>query len=139
MTVNNHLSSIKTTLRAAGLRATKPRVEILAYLAKAGRPLDAETVTQAVSAHLVTVYRTLQDLANQGIIYQTDFRTGKAYFEYQQKHHHHIICLICGQQEAIDLCLPNQLLKQVKTRTKKFSAVKNHTLEFFGHCCQCTK
>ena len=124
-------------LKRAGLRQTKARVEILDYLIKRSAPVSVEDVQVAVAAHTVTVYRTLQEFSRVGIVYQTNFRSGCAYFEFQKQHHHHLICFNCGRREAVDTCLPKSWFRQVEQQSQQFEYISSHILEFFGRCKDC--
>jgi len=127
----------RMVLKKSGLRVTHSRLNILCYLMEEDKPVTAEQVADRVSSHLVTVYRNLKDLSDRGVLYQTDFRTGRAYFEYQKDHHHHITCLSCGYREHLSVCLPDGVWREVGRQACGFTGVEGHSLEFFGHCRSC--
>src|SRR5277367_6566448 len=62
-------------LRAAGLRRTQPRIAVLRYMRKVGRPVTHAEVTKALAKldlDRVSVYRVLVDLARVKILARTD-------------------------------------------------------------------
>lgn len=127
-------------LRGKKLKVTRARIAIVQALIHAKAPLSIEEIKKEVgrSANAVTVYRVLEQLVESGLVYQTDFRSGKAYFEYQEVAHHHIVCTQCGAREEVGTCLeidPTLALK----RSKKFHSIESHALEFFGTCKECKK
>lgn len=124
----------KKVLRSAGFKCTQTRERVLQELAKAEKPLAIDELTKRLggSVHMVTLYRILRDFVDAGLVYQTDFRTGKAYFEYQETHHHHVVCTSCGYREHVNACVSYDNIQ-----TAKFDAIRHHALEFFGVCQSC--
>ncbi len=130
---------VEKILQKSGLKKTKGRVQILGLLVNANKPLSIEEIECLVGTdvHFVTLYRMLHQFAKSGIVYQTDLRKGKVHYELQKKHHHHIVCSICGVQEDVPMCM-DALQASVASRSKKFNAIDNHVLEFFGVCKKCS-
>jgi Fur family transcriptional regulator, ferric uptake regulator len=122
-------------LDRCGLKVTPNRKKILAILISNLGPIDIEGIRVKSGADAVTIYRTLDRLVRAGIIYRTDFREGKSYFEYQKKHHHHISCTSCGRKDEVGFCLSD--LSKVLKESKNFKSVDSHVLEFFGVCKKC--
>lgn len=138
------MESASTTARALlqsrTLRVTDGRLRVLATLIEAAAPLSIDAIASRVpSINLVTVYRILDRFVECGIIYRTDFRDRKAFFEYQgAHHHHHITCSACHRRESVDICIGDRT-RHITSHTKHFSDVTGHVLEFFGVCHQCKK
>jgi len=127
-------------LKNAGLKVTKNRLAVLNLLISAGKPLSVEDIFKKLkNADQVTIYRILNQFVISGIVYQTDFRSGKAYFEFQDHHHHHIVCKNCGDLEEVEVCLPEKFIAMVQKSSSKFKKVSDHALEFFGTCGKCDK
>lgn len=127
-------------LRARKLKITDGRVAVLRCLMSAHEPMVIETIAHAVpTLNVVTLYRMLKQFVDCGLVYQTDFRAGKAYFEFQDHHHHHIVCTSCGVQESVEDCVPDAYVQRVAHATKKFSTITTHALEFFGICKKCAR
>ena len=132
-------TSISSIIKKAGLKVTSNRVSLLKLLSEVNKPLSIDEIKKHLKhADSVTIYRILKVFSEKGIIYQTDFRNGKSYFEFQDHHHHHIVCHKCGDKESVDICLGNSNYKKIIKQTKKFSIVNSHMLEFFGLCKNCS-
>lgn len=101
------ISSLKGKLRAAGLRPTRQRVMLGWMLfAKGHRHVSAEALfeeaTQArASLSLATVYNTLRQFTDAGLIRQVHMGAGKAYFDTNTGEHHHFV--IEGEDEVFDV------------------------------------
>lgn len=130
--------AIHTLLRSHGLKATRQRSALLSQLRAAGEPMTTEDLQRRLGGkiNIATVYRVLSDLVRAGLVYQTDFRAGRAYYEFQVHHHHHIICTVCGRKEAVEICEP-EWVDEVRQGAKHFSSISSHMLEFFGVCKLC--
>ncbi len=124
-------------LRQHGLKVTSTRKDVLDALIMARKPIAAEALQDALgkNADIATIYRTLQTLVSKGLVYQTNFRDRKAHYEYQEKHHHHVVCTECGTREETKLCIDAKKLARTFTN---FRTLDSHVLEFFGVCNKCT-
>lgn len=124
-------------LKKHGFRKTEARVKVLHLLMHVRGPLSVEAIAERIpSVHLVTLYRMLSCFANAGILYQTDFRDGKALFEYQPIHHHHVTCSTCGRRASVSVCVEGEYKTALREATS-FADIKSHVLEFFGICQKC--
>ncbi len=127
-------------LKESGMKVTKNRLLVLDLLISSEKPMSVEDVFKKLKAvDQVTIYRILNQFVLKDIVYQTDFRSGKAYFEFQDHHHHHIVCKKCGYLEGVEFCLSDSFIKKVQVSSKKFKNVSDHALEFFGVCKTCDK
>ena len=131
-------SDIKQILKDSGLKITKNRLAVLVYLKEKHRPVTVEVLSKKLKINIVTVYRILESFVNKNIVYQTDFREGKNYFEFQNKdhHHHHITCSKCGKRESVDFCIKQKDYKKIIQNTS-FAKIDSHILEFFSICKEC--
>jgi len=130
---------VRALLRAQKLRVTDARMRVLATLIEAQEPLTIEELALRVKGvHFVTVYRILEQFERTGLVYRADFRSGKASYEYQPHHHHHVTCSGCGTREAVNLCIEREAAK-VLAEARGFATVDSHVLEFFGVCTKCTR
>ena len=87
-------------------------------------PMTVEEI-QGLLKHAVnktTVYRALDSFVEKGILYQTHLRDGKTYYEYQNEHHHHIVCTSCGTKEEVPLCIESSISK-ISRQSKKFRVI----------------
>lgn len=134
------MTVVTEVLESVGLRATPQRVAILEVLRRAGEPLSIDAIETRVKgkANYVTLYRVLKQCVDAGIVYQTDFRSGKAYYELQHgdHHHHHITCTSCGKRVETH-CNQQQYEAALSQASDEFSTITSHTLEFFGICTSC--
>jgi Fe2+ or Zn2+ uptake regulation protein len=93
--------SLTQRIRRSGLKATKPRRQVLLALAQEGGHLSADQVrevlqTRGVRLPRASVYNALRDLARAGILQLADTGPGRALFEYSTSWHHHFVCRNCG-------------------------------------------
>lgn len=136
----NNASEVVSLLKDNKLKVTKNRKMVLDFLIKSAKPVTAEEVSKKLKINIVTAYRILEVFVSKNLIYQTDFRQGKSFFEYQDKdnHHHHITCSSCGDREHVDFCVEKSIQSNLKN-SNKFSEINGHILEFFGICNKCAK
>lgn len=130
-------------LRKKGYIITPQRQEILKAFAdnKSNLPLSAEEIHRKVIERypigLSTVYRNLNVLQDLEIISKLNLQDGKSRYELNSvDHHHHLICLKCGNSEVIDFC-PFKSLDQKKIAEEKKFEIKRHSFEIFGYCDLC--
>ena len=131
-------------LRDHSYKLTPQRQTILkTFWDNTDRHLSAEDVYMLVKHQdpdigLATVYRTLDILAEVGILQKNDFGDGRSRYEFSQRdehHHHHLICKECGEVSEFD----DDLLESLETVINKRSGFKvsDHDLKFYGHCAKC--
>ena len=118
-----HNKDILNILETHNLKKTEGRITLLGILQNSSTPLSIDQIKSKLSSNITTIYRTLEILVNKGIVYQTDFRDGKAYFELQDKHHHHVTCTKCGTREDIDICIAQEITPLEK-KLKQFQNIK---------------
>jgi len=87
-------------LRAAGLRATRPRVAIVAALGEDRGHRSAEELLAVLAARQVrlaraSVYNVLDDLVATGLVMLADVGPGRALYELADEWHHHFVCRHC--------------------------------------------
>ncbi len=107
------------------------------------RPLSAQEITQAVrSTHpqisLDTVYRNLAVFTAAGMVNQVNLQNREsARFEFQGEndHHHHFVCLSCGQSFCVESC-PTELADLRPPDNPGFKVV-GHAFEVYGYCTKC--
>jgi Fur family iron response transcriptional regulator len=100
-------SHMRTKLRQVGLRPTRPRVALSALLfAKGDRHVTAEMLYEEanhakVPVSLATVYNTLHQFTEVGLLRQVAVDGSKAYFDTNNTEHHHFY--IEDRHELIDV------------------------------------
>ena len=128
-------------LRSRGFRMTSQRMAILHVLHHAGTHLSPGEVYKQARGEMPgitepTVYRTLEFLAENGLVRSS--HSGNGHFTYQiaGEHHHHIICRICGNELEVEHTLLENLYR-VLEKASGYRNIDSH-LTFFGVCPNCT-
>lgn len=132
--------SLEAELVSNNCKLTPQRKEILKILLRAKTHLTAREIFYRLrrkqpNASFDTVYRNLSILTQIHVIHQLDFRDGRSRFELnrQKDHHHHMVCLRCGETWKIREC-PFERVSFVVPDDFK---VVNHRFEIFGFCKSC--
>jgi Fur family ferric uptake transcriptional regulator len=85
----------------------------------------------------VTVYRTLEQLVDSGMVEELSIKKGVATYEHVagHSHHDHLICLNCGR---IDELSSERLekLKREEAEARSFEVI-SHSLKIYGLCPDC--
>ena len=132
-----------SALRTQGHKITKNRSAILQFLSHQDKPSSADDILAHVqaehqSAHKTTIYRELFFLLDHNFIKEIEFGDGRKRYEIaiNRPHHHHIICVTCG--EVRDIPMKGELTTQ-ESVIEKITGYKltSHMLEFFGVCSRC--
>lgn len=103
--------AIEVRLRTAGLRPTRQRVALGDLLfAKGDRHLTVEelheeAVTAGVPVSLATVYNTLHQFTEAGLIRVLAVESAKTYFDTNVSDHHHFF--VEGENEVLDIPISN--------------------------------
>lgn len=91
------------SLRAAGLRPTRQRVALARMLFEGGhRHVTAESLHAEVKAShmpvsLATVYNTLNQFRDAGLLREVVVAPGRSYFDTNTGHHHHFFVETDGE------------------------------------------
>ena len=130
-----HIDDLKNT----GLKATSPRLKILAYFhAGKQRHMSAEDIYRLVVQEradigLATIYRVLTQFEQAGLLRRSQFDSGKAVFELNEgDHHDHLVCLDCGRVEEFFDAQIESLQNEVAA-AKGFQ-IADHALSLYAHC-----
>ena len=132
---------VNGVLERAKLRPTRRRAEVLAALAASAKPVTAQLLHAKLSRRasapgLATVYRTLQALADAGLV--RTFPAGEGELSYRlcdPEHHHHLICDRCGRVEEIPSCEMEGWATRV-AGPRGFT-VTMHQADIYGVCARC--
>lgn len=128
-------------IRAAGHRATVPRIAVLTFMRKAKYPLSIQEIAKGVGKKIdeVTVYRIVEAFALTGLLRQSDLGQGRVY-EYAKKNdHHHLICTVCKKISDFTGCGVDVVVQKALKQTRGFAEVKSHSFELFGLCTACAQ
>ena len=107
MTINPTGLNVTDMLRGAGLRPTRQRVSLAEILfSKGDRHISAELLhEEAVDANvpvsLATVYNTLHQFTEAGLLREIAIEGNKTYFDTNVSDHHHFF--VEGENEVFDI------------------------------------
>ena len=136
-------ASHKKLLREHGFRATPKKIAILDALTTAKRPLAVSELHNEIGHSYLdqaTLYRNLEAFVSSDIARRVDLQRGRAhYYELAGEHHHHLVCVQCGEVKDIDVCNFEEISKLALRQAKGFSAVQSHILELTGICKPCAR
>jgi Fur family ferric uptake transcriptional regulator len=138
------LGEIRTTIRAAGLRSTAPRVAVLQRLLQTTTPAShADLFTELADQGFdrATIYRNLIDLTEAGLLSRTDVGDHVWRFELRregqrghQSEHPHFMCTDCGEVS----CLPGVNVRISPTRgAPRALSAKSISVQLKGLCDRC--
>ncbi len=132
---------IKSRLIQNGHRLTSSRSQIVDALLVSGGHISADALYEQMkgagkTVGRMTVFRTLDLLAQIGAIRPTYQQTGAAhYILLHDGHHHHIICTQCDQTIEFDDCILSDLGDQLSQRFD--FDITGHLIELYGLCANC--
>ncbi len=89
-------------LRAAGLRATEPRLRVLEVLSLPPGHRSVEEVGAALAARGLpltrgSIYQVMESLVRAGLVMIADAGPGRTLYEIATAWHHHFVCRRCGK------------------------------------------
>lgn len=140
--IKKRVLTFEEGLKAAGIRLTPQRLEIIRVLAESNDHPDAETIHRTLRARMPTlspdtVYRTLWLLLDLGLITTLGPSRGKARFDGNLAPHHHFVCTKCGL--ARDFTYPDYDRLSIPDVVKTFGSVERMEVEIRGVCADCAR
>ncbi|MDF2840623.1 MAG: Ferric uptake regulator, Fur family [Clostridia bacterium] len=139
----NKINDIESTLKSQGYKLTGQRRIIIDAFEQCPAHYTAQEIfekvkTQNASINFSTVYRNLELLCKLGVIHKLNISSGINHFELKHdSHHHHVICVKCGDMQSIDLC-PYSNLENKELEELGFVPIE-HKFEIYGYCKLCSK
>ena len=135
--------AIVSALEAAGYRLTAPRRALAGLIAgRSGHFTAEQLLDESRRARLglgrATIFRSLDVLAELGIVERLDLPTGEhAFVACEPAHHHHVVCSSCGRSTGVD----DHGLESVAAAIARETGyrVDTHRLELFGLCPSCQR
>jgi Fur family transcriptional regulator, iron response regulator len=121
-------SDMKTKLRAVGLRPTRTRLALSSLLfAKGDRHVTAEMLFEEanqakVSVSLATVYNTLNQFTEVGLLRQVAIDASKSYFDTNNTEHHHFY--IEDRHELMDVSPADMIVGQTPVPPDGYEIVR---------------
>jgi Fe2+ or Zn2+ uptake regulation protein len=129
-------------LRARGYRMTPQRMAILHVIYHSGKHLSPSVIYEKARKELpgiteTTVYRTLEFLAQNGLVRSAHMGNGHLVYEIAGHEHHHLKCRACGSEMEVEHSLLETLYRQLESASG-YQLTDSH-LTFFGLCPNCQK
>jgi Fur family ferric uptake transcriptional regulator len=120
--------------RKLGMRLSRQRRMVLDLLWSEKSHLSARDIFEQLNQMgrnigQTSVYQNLEALQSAGVIECLDRANGRLY-GYRADPHSHITCLDSGSIEDLDVCLPEELLRQIEHRTGY--RIESYTLNLCG-------
>jgi len=84
-----------------------------------------------------TVYRTLETLANLGVVRRTNHFAASARFDGNMEQHHHLVCTVCGK--VVDFKDTSLKIQNVPAVRQDGFTLLDYSIYFEGHCSACSK
>jgi Fur family ferric uptake transcriptional regulator len=126
------------------LRTTPERYAVLDAVLQTQGHFDAETlyyrlITGGTKISKATVYNTLDLLQDCGLVSKYRFAEKTSRYEkaFGRPHHHHMICLGCG--DILEFVSEKLERIQVEVCGEKQFDAQSSTLQIFGLCAKCQK
>lgn len=129
-------------LKEKGLKITPQRLAILDSLLEKCREHPGATMIfnearkKAKRVSLSTVYATLKEFSENGLIRQLEFDRMENRYDVDLSDHVNLICNRCGK--IVDYAVPESLAPRDIARKSGF-IVTDTRLEFHGYCRDCLK
>ena len=127
-------------LRTLGFRVTTQRLAILHVLLDSGAHLLPTQVyrrarRKARGLSQPTVYRTLEFLAQHGIVQPALNAQKHVVYQISRHGHHHLLCNACGRNMEVEHELVDEFYRTLETRSGYRLEARHLTL--FGLCPAC--
>jgi Fur family ferric uptake transcriptional regulator len=135
------INKVIDTLKQHGYKLTRQRRAVIRAITSSQDHLTPAAVYEKVhlgypKIGLATIYRTLDKLAQLGLI--CELHAGGSCHSYTigtAGHHHHLICSNCGT--VIDFCGYDLGNLERKLTSETGFHINDHLLEFIGLCQSC--
>ena len=138
----NHMENLIGQLKEKGLKVTPQRVAIIEALVKnrhahpGATMIFTEARRKAKHVSLSTVYATLKEFSENGLIKQLEFDRMENRYDVDLSDHINLICKRC--KTIIDYTIPAPLEPRDIARKSGF-IVTDTRMEFHGYCNDCLK
>jgi Fur family ferric uptake transcriptional regulator len=126
------------TLAKAGFRRSLPRQRVIDLFSGQDCALTAlEIDARLEGVGRATVYRTIEQLEQLGLIHKVDLGSAAAYEKLDPSghHHHHIVCDDCGKVEPFEDPALERAIHDIR---KKGFKLETHEVTLHGHCAECS-
>jgi Fe2+ or Zn2+ uptake regulation protein len=137
--------AVESLLRGEGIRFTPARRLVVRSLKAAPGPQSAGDLHAALRGHLPlsSLYRTLAVLEEARVLAKEHDTSGVARYELAESllgHHHHLVCLTCGEVRDVGIDPPTEdtvarLVADI-ARAAGYQAT-GHRIDIEGTCASC--
>ena len=133
----SELESVIRRLEALDHRITPSRVAVIAaVLTQSGHFSVEEIIHQARAVGRATVFRTIRLLTDLDVVCRVLLEDGSLHYRVSRRgHHHHLVCVSCGNVQDLDECAVADLVRELAAATEY--EIEGHLLEFYGRCASC--
>ena len=136
------IEEFKDAFRRSRVKLTHQRLEIFREIAQTAEHPSAEVVYQRVLSRMPTVsrdtvYRTLWQLINLGLVTTLGMPRGSMRFDANGKRHHHFLCTRCGR--AIDFYEAGYDHLAGPQEVRALGEVESSHVELRGTCSACLR
>jgi Fur family iron response transcriptional regulator len=107
MNMTTSPSAAVERLRAVNLRPTRQRIALARLLLENGErhftaeQLHGEALASGIRVSLATVYNTLHQFTDSGLLHEVVVEPGRSYFDTNTTDHHHFFCESTGKLQDI--------------------------------------
>ena len=133
----SELESVIRRLEGLDHRITPSRVAVIAaVLSHSGHFTVDDVVHQARGVGRATVFRTMRLLLEVDVVCRVLLEDGSLHYRVSRRgHHHHLVCVSCGNVQDLDECAVGDLVRELAAATEY--EIEGHWLEFYGRCAAC--
>lgn len=137
MSPDSRYPDLLSVLESRGYRATAPRKAIARLLEQKEGGFTAEEVSDELPAvGRATVYRTIKLFLEAGVICKLPLLEGAhLYLLCGVGHHHHSVCVECGEVEELRAAAVERLISAVSADIR--GEIVEHRLELYVNCGAC--
>lgn len=134
-------AAIVGAFEEAGYRLTAPRRALAGLIAARASHFTAEELLgesrrRRLGVTRATIFRSLDVLADLGVVERLDLPTGDhAFVACEPAHHHHVVCSSCGRSTEVADHGIEQIAAGIGRETGY--RIDSHRLELFGLCPAC--
>lgn len=131
---------LATACRREGIPVTVQRRIIYSALLERDDHPTVEQVFAQVKERIpgvsrTTVYRTLETLANLGLVRRTNHFAASVRFDGNMARHHHLVCMACGN--IIDLPDSTTTVANLRDVRRSGFLLRDYSIYFEGFCSDC--
>ena len=125
------------TLEDQGYKLTTPRRRVVGVLEEKNRGFTAaEIATEVAGVARATVFRTIKILVAAGVVCRLSLPDGAPRYSLARvEHHHHTVCIRCGQIGEFRASTVERLIRTIGTEIS--GEIVGHNIELHIVCHDC--